>query len=45
MALMDRSEDGLDLFLALPKRVPRRAALEAATTLRAAYLMSYQPFG
>lgn len=33
--------DVVDVFIAFPKRVGRLAALEAATTLRATYLMSY----
>ncbi|GLC33025.1 hypothetical protein PLESTM_000015800 [Pleodorina starrii] len=33
--------DAVDVFVAFPKRVGRLAALEAANTLRATYLMSY----
>ncbi len=45
LALLDRAErgagSGLDVFVAFPRRVGRAAALEAATTLRATYLMAY----
>ncbi|PNH12466.1 Protein fuzzy [Tetrabaena socialis] len=33
--------DRVDVFMAFPRRVGRAAALEAATTLRATYLMAY----
>ncbi len=35
------NQDVVDVFVAFPKRVGRAAALEAANTLRATYLMAY----